>query len=126
MGVIGSVVEDAAKIVQAAVMKYGHVDILINNAGFLRDKSFVKMDKATWDVILDVHLQGTYNMTQAIWPYFSKQGSGKIVNTTSTSGLYGVFGQANYSAAVSRMPVSGDTCLAYSPPCLILSPFPGP
>ena len=92
--------EDAQKVADAAFGAYGRVDILINNAGFLRDKAFVNMDEQAWKDVLDVHLNGMYQMTKAVWPHFVRQGGGSIVNTASTSGLYGVFGQANYSTAV--------------------------
>lgn len=93
--------ENGQEIVTAAIQAFGQIDILINNAGFLRDKSFANMDQNAWDAVLNVHLNGTYQMTKAVWPYFKKQRKGSIVNTTSTSGIYGVFGQANYSTAVS-------------------------
>lgn len=92
--------EDAQTIIDAALESYGRIDILINNAGFLRDKAFVNMDETAWKDVVDVHLNGTYQMTKAVWPHFIAQGGGSIVNTASTSGIYGVFGQANYSAAV--------------------------
>ena len=93
-------VEGAAAIVKAAVDAFGKVDILINNAGILRDKSFLKMDEGMFDTVIAVHLKGTYLCSQA----FAKQvvtqgGGGRIVNTTSVSGMLGNFGQANYSAA---------------------------
>lgn len=93
-------VERGDFIVQKAMEKYGHIDILVNNAGFVRDKSFANMDDNLWTSVLDVHLDGTYRMTKAVWPHFMRQRHGSIVNTTSTSGIYGNFGQANYSAAV--------------------------
>lgn len=98
-------VEDGDAVVKAAIDAYGRVDILINNAGILRDKAFTNMDDKQWDEILNVHLRGTYKVTKAAWPYFLKQKYGRVVNTTSTSGIYGNFGQANYSAAVSRCPL---------------------
>lgn len=86
-------------IVKACVDKYGRIDILINNAGILRDKSFTKMTKQDWDQVIDVHLNGTFKMTKAAIPVMLKQKFGRIVNTASAVGLYGNFGQANYSAA---------------------------
>lgn len=97
---IGSV-EDGAAAVETAITAYGRLDIVINNAGFVRDKAFINMDDASWDPVINVHMRGTYNVTKAAWPYFVKQNYGRVVNTTSTSGIYGSFGQANYSAAVS-------------------------
>ncbi|EXJ61413.1 uncharacterized protein A1O5_11728 [Cladophialophora psammophila CBS 110553] len=94
-----SSVEEGDYIVQKALELYGHIDILVNNAGFVRDKSFANMDENIWNSIIDVHLNGTYQMTKAAWPHFVRQRHGCIINTTSTSGIYGNFGQANYSAA---------------------------
>jgi NAD(P)-dependent dehydrogenase (short-subunit alcohol dehydrogenase family) len=92
--------EGAAAIVKAAVDAFGRADILVNNAGILRDKSFLKMDEAMWDAVLAVHLKGTYLCSQAFAKQVVSQGSGgRIVNTTSVSGMLGNFGQANYSAA---------------------------
>jgi NAD(P)-dependent dehydrogenase (short-subunit alcohol dehydrogenase family) len=92
--------EGANSIVRAAVAAFGRVDVLVNNAGILRDKSFLKMDEAVWDAVIAVHLKGTFLCSQV----FAKQvvaqgGGGRIVNTTSISGMLGNFGQANYSAA---------------------------
>ncbi|MCJ1359307.1 MAG: bifunctional hydroxyacyl-CoA dehydrogenase/enoyl-CoA hydratase fox2 [Icmadophila ericetorum] len=91
--------EDGDVVVKAAIDAYGRVDIIVNNAGILRDKAFVNMDDKSWDQVLSVHLRGTYKVTKAAWPYFLKQKYGRIVNTTSTSGIYGNFGQSNYAAA---------------------------
>ncbi|KAI9732565.1 MAG: bifunctional hydroxyacyl-CoA dehydrogenase/enoyl-CoA hydratase fox2 [Cirrosporium novae-zelandiae] len=91
--------EDGDVVIKAAIDAFGRVDILINNAGILRDKAFTNMDDNLWDPVLAVHLRGTYKMTKAAWPYFLKQKYGRVVNTTSTSGIYGNFGQANYAAA---------------------------
>jgi NAD(P)-dependent dehydrogenase (short-subunit alcohol dehydrogenase family) len=92
--------DGAHKIIQAAVSAFGRIDVLINNAGILRDKSLLKMDEAMWDVVIAVHLKGTYLCTQAAAKQMVSQGGGgRIVNTTSVSGMMGNFGQANYSAA---------------------------
>lgn len=101
IGVMASV-EDGDVIVHAAIKNFGRLDILINNAGFVRDKSFVNMTDDLWDSIIAVHLNGTYQMTKAAWPYFVRQKYGRIINTTSTSGIYGNFGQTNYATAVSK------------------------
>ena len=93
--------EDGDTVVKAAIDNYGRIDILINNAGILRDKAFANMEDSQWDQVIAVHLRGTYKTTKAAWPYFLKQKYGRIVNTASTSGSYGNFGQANYAAAVS-------------------------
>jgi multifunctional beta-oxidation protein len=93
--------EDGETVVKAAIDAFGRIDIIINNAGILRDKAFHNMDDKLWDPVMNVHMRGTYKVTKAAWPYMLKQKYGRIVNTTSTSGVYGNFGQANYSAAVS-------------------------
>jgi multifunctional beta-oxidation protein len=93
--------EDGDAVVKAAIDAYGRIDIIINNAGILRDKAFTNMDDKQWDQVIAVHLRGTYKVSKAAWPYMLKQKYGRIVNTTSTSGIYGNFGQANYAAAVS-------------------------
>jgi len=74
------------------------VDILVNNAGVLRDKSFARMTDPDWDLVYGVHLRGTFKCSRAVWPHFKKQKSGRIINTCSAVGLYGNFGQTNYSA----------------------------
>lgn len=94
-----SVTENAQGIVQAALDNFGRVDVIINNAGILRDSSFVKMSSSAFASVVDVHLNGAYRLTKAAWPYMKEQGFGRIVNTCSPAGLYGNFGQANYSAA---------------------------
>ncbi|HSO00319.1 MAG TPA: SDR family NAD(P)-dependent oxidoreductase [Candidatus Nanopelagicales bacterium] len=92
--------EGASRIVQAAVEAFGRVDVLVNNAGILRDKTLLKMDEALWDVVIEVHLKGTFLCTQAAARQMVAQGGGgRIVNTTSVSGMLGNFGQANYAAA---------------------------
>ncbi len=91
--------EGGENIIQAAVDAFGKVDILINNAGILRDKSFVKMEPENWKAVLDVHLNGAYHVTRPAFTLMRKNGFGRIVMTTSAAGLYGNFGQTNYSAA---------------------------
>ncbi|KAI9670983.1 MAG: hypothetical protein M1831_005068 [Alyxoria varia] len=91
--------EDGEAIVNTAIQNYGRIDILINNAGILRDKAFNNMSDDLWFPVMNTHARGTYKCTKAAWPHFLKQKYGRIVNTTSTSGIYGNFGQANYSAA---------------------------
>ncbi|KAL6884212.1 NAD(P)-binding protein [Trichoderma longibrachiatum] len=91
--------EDGDAVVKAAIDAFGRVDIVVNNAGILRDKAFTNMDDNLWHPVMNVHLRGTYKVTKAAWPYFLKQKYGRVINTTSTSGIYGNFGQANYAAA---------------------------
>lgn len=92
-------VTDGDKIIKTALDTWGRIDILINNAGILRDVSFSKMTDKDWDLIFDVHVKGTYKTTKAAWESMQKQKYGRIVNVASAAGLYGNFGQANYSAA---------------------------
>ena len=86
-------------MVALAMARWGRVDILVNNAGILRDKSFAKMDMADFRAVVDVHLMGSVHCAKAVWDIMRAQNYGRIVMTTSSSGLYGNFGQANYSAA---------------------------
>ena len=86
-------------MVQQAVDAWGRVDILVNNAGILRDKSFAKMELADFELVVDVHLMGAVHCTKAVWALMNEQRYGRIVMTTSSSGLYGNFGQSNYGAA---------------------------
>jgi multifunctional beta-oxidation protein len=92
-------VQNGEAVVKTAIDTWGRVDIVINNAGILRDKAFANMTDDQWDIIHKVHLFGTYSVTKAAWPYMLKQKYGRILNTTSTSGIYGNFGQANYASA---------------------------
>ena len=87
------------KIVKTAIDTWGRIDIVVNNAGILRDVSFVKMSTKDWDLIQDVHMKGSFLVTRAAWPYMRDQGYGRIIMTASAAGIYGNFGQANYSAA---------------------------
>lgn len=86
-------------MVKATVDRWGRVDVLVNNAGILRDKTFAKMDLADFELVLDVHLMGSVNCTKAVWGLMREQQYGRVVMTTSSSGLYGNFGQTNYGAA---------------------------
>ncbi len=93
----------AQSIVDDAVAEFGTLDILVNNAGILRDKTFKKMSLEDWDLLIDVHLNGTAYVTHAAWPVMYDKGYGRIVMTSSTSGIYGNFGQSNYGAAKMGM-----------------------
>ena len=95
--------EQVDAMVKQALDTWGRIDVLINNAGILRDKSFVKMTQDDWDKVVAVHLTGSEICTRAVWPIMREQGYGRIVMTTSTSGLYGNFGQTNYGAAKAAL-----------------------
>ena len=98
----GASVADHAQVeamIRATIEHWGRVDILVNNAGILRDKSFAKMDLNDFRLVVDVHLMGSVHCTKAVWEIMRNQGYGRIVMTTSSTGLYGNFGQANYGAA---------------------------
>ena len=86
-------------MVDTTLSEWGRIDILVNNAGILRDKTFAKMELENWHAVLDVHLTGSLNATKCVWPIMTEQNYGRIVMTTSTSGLFGNFGQSNYGAA---------------------------
>ena len=92
-------VEDGDSIVRTATDTWGRVDIVINNAGILRDKSFKNMTDADWDIIFRVHNYGAYKVTKAAWPIMTEQGYGRVLFTTSSAGIYGNFGQTNYGSA---------------------------
>ncbi|WP_319405068.1 SDR family NAD(P)-dependent oxidoreductase [uncultured Desulfosarcina sp.] len=91
--------DGGANIIKTALDAFGTVDILINNAGILRDKSFVKMTPEAWQAVLDVHLKGAYNVTRPAFAVMKEKGYGRLIMTTSAAGLYGNFGQTNYAAA---------------------------
>ena len=97
----GSVADGAQvdAVVRSAMDRFGRVDILVNNAGILRDKSFAKMELDDFRLVMDVHLMGAVHCTKAVWPHMVAQKYGRILMTTSSSGLYGNFGQSNYGAA---------------------------
>ncbi|KAG9509519.1 Peroxisomal multifunctional enzyme type 2, partial [Fragariocoptes setiger] len=92
-------VENGGAIVKSAIDTFGRVDIVINNAGILRDKSLLKMTDQDFDLVQQVHLRGSFMVTKAAWPYMREQKYGRIIMTGSTAGLYGNFGQTNYAAA---------------------------
>ncbi|XP_033634641.1 peroxisomal multifunctional enzyme type 2-like [Asterias rubens] len=92
-------VEEGEKLVQTALDNFGRIDIIVNNAGILRDRSFARISDTDWDLIHRVHVRGAFLITRAAWPHMKKQKYGRIIMTASASGLYGNFGQANYSAA---------------------------
>ncbi len=91
--------EGAENIIKTALDEFGKVDGVVSNAGILRDGTFHKMTFENWDAVLKVHLYGGYNVIRAAWPHFREQSFGRVVVATSTSGLFGNFGQANYGAA---------------------------
>lgn len=98
----GASVTDFAAVqamVDAIMEEWGRIDIVVNNAGILRDKTFAKMELSNWHAVLDVHLTGSMHVTKAVWPIMVQQNYGRVVMTTSTSGLFGNFGQSNYGAA---------------------------
>ncbi|XP_027621699.1 peroxisomal multifunctional enzyme type 2 isoform X2 [Tupaia chinensis] len=92
-------VEAGEKIVKTALDAFGRIDIVVNNAGILRDRSFSRISDEDWDIIHRVHLRGSFQVTRAAWDHMKKQNYGRIIMTSSASGIYGNFGQANYSAA---------------------------
>lgn len=99
-------VDEGEKIIYTAIQAYGRIDVLINNAGILRDISFKNMKDEDWDLINKVHVRGTYKCTRAAWPHFRKQKYGRVINTASAAGLFGSFGQTNYSGKQTWIPHS--------------------
>jgi NAD(P)-dependent dehydrogenase (short-subunit alcohol dehydrogenase family) len=91
--------ESVESMVADTIDKWGRIDILVNNAGILRDKTFAKLEFNDWHAVIDVHLTGSLNTSKSVWPIMVQQNYGRIVMTTSTSGLFGNFGQSNYGAA---------------------------
>jgi 3-hydroxyacyl-CoA dehydrogenase/3a,7a,12a-trihydroxy-5b-cholest-24-enoyl-CoA hydratase len=92
-------VENGEAVIRTALDNFDRVDVVVNNAGILRDSSFAKMTEEDWDLIYRVHALGAYRVTKAAWPLMLEQGYGRIINTASAAGIYGNFGQANYSFA---------------------------
>ncbi|MCQ2034151.1 SDR family oxidoreductase [Stutzerimonas kunmingensis] len=92
-------VTDGDRIVQQALDSFGRIDVVVNNAGILRDKTFHKMEDADWDLVYRVHVEGAYKVTRAAWPHMREQNYGRVIFTASTSGIYGNFGQSNYGMA---------------------------
>ena len=105
MAIGGSVTDEAdvSALVQRTMQAWGRIDILVNNAGILRDKSFAKMSLDDFRLVVEVHLMGAVIFSKAVWEIMRAQGYGRIVMTTSSSGLYGNFGQANYGAAKASL-----------------------
>ena len=101
--------EGGAGIIQTAMDSYGRIDILINNAGILRDVSFLKMPEDSWDIIFSVHVKGSFCCSKAAWPIMREQQYGRIIKTSSAAGIYGNFGQSNYSAAKMALIGLGQT-----------------
>ncbi|MFM7044982.1 MAG: SDR family NAD(P)-dependent oxidoreductase, partial [Ilumatobacteraceae bacterium] len=91
--------EGGAAIIDTAVKAFGRVDVVVNNAGILRDKAFHNMEPDLLDPVLDVHLRGAFNVTRPAWALMREQGYGRIVSTSSAAGIFGNFGQTNYGAA---------------------------
>ena len=102
-------VVDGDKIVQTAIDAFGRVDVVVNNAGILRDVSFHKMTPADWQIIYDVHVKGSFAVTHAAWPHMREQKYGRVIMTASAAGIYGNFGQANYAMAKLGLHGFGQT-----------------
>lgn len=92
-------VTDGEKVVQCALDNFGRIDVVVNNAGILRDKSFHKMTEEDWDLVYNVHVKGAFMVSHAAWPHMREQEYGRLIFTASAAGIYGNFGQANYSMA---------------------------
>lgn len=100
-------VENGDKIIDTAIKAFGRIDVLINNAGILRDVSFKNIKDDDWDLIFKVHVKGAYKCARAAWPHFRKQKYGRVINTASAAGLFGNFGQTNYSGESLGLVIMG-------------------
>lgn len=96
-------VEHGERIVNTAMQAFGRIDVLLNNASILRDVSFKNIKDDDWDLVVKVHVKGSYKCARAVWPHFRKQKYGRVINMASAAGLFGSFGQTNYSAAKLAM-----------------------
>ena len=96
-------VEDSEALIEKVVDRCGRLDAIVHNAGFIQDKTLKKMTDDQWDAVLDVHLKTSFKLARAAWPHFENQGSGRIVLLSSSAGMYGNFGQANYASAKMGM-----------------------
>ena len=102
-------IDGGLSILDTAVKAFGQADVLVNNAGILRDKTLSNMDEAMWDIVVEVHLKGTFCVTQPVFRHMKERGQGGvIISTSSTSGLNGNFGQSNYGAAKSGIATFGQ------------------